>query len=728
MSGSALAQFESLMGSLYFSSHAESNLPRVTTAKILGIVNKTKTSLAALVNPVTQLIQMVTSNFLYPADIPNPNAATIISNPSAASVHDFPQYAPGSGPTLMRDGTMLESTSQGPANHLMTIATVEGQGSMQPGLISTVIPNQMAGFPVDSSANLTAVSPYATINSSAAMNIPQLENLQNRRAEKPRYFTFEGQHRKFYLAARYLRSSQRQRRHNRRIKQRLKEQSRAEMNLLQNALSYGQIAANRRRTIDERTEVAESTQEQDSDILSLESEVPEEIRPQLICWKDIDLDLEVRSIEDEHELASIDQKEVRNADLFTEPCFPIQRKPTTKIRTKDLRLRRKARNRIQPIETGKTQTEDSARWVSECTDLHGLDFKCSHEEEYRSSTLKPQLPQDKGASQTKQSVQNHIPCAIPTTIKTKSPTTLQPTIYCNYMTLPFENSEHTLMNRITANHFTRPTPSGKHKPTVQLSPGSTYSKVTQKVPTEQLQNKLNTTPSTEQIPLHPLTPKTLTLPVMGTKDVRNVPLKMTQSLQNDNVKSLLQSTVISNPMALDGFKSESMEKEMAQGKSRLSIASSRGDLSSELHVQLSYYSQPDEAATEEDLSFFSFRDGFSSEEDFSKVTVPISLSLLIMTTYILIGTAVFCKWEDVNYLKWSYFCFITLSTIGFGTKIDSENTKEKFVFITVYLAIGLIVFAMCFKLMQEEVVEKAKWFARKVGIIKEKEKKTEKSL
>ncbi len=43
--------------------------------------------------------------------------------------------------------------------------------------------------------------------------------------------------------------------------------------------------------------------------------------------------------------------------------------------------------------------------------------------------------------------------------------------------------------------------------------------------------------------------------------------------------------------------------------------------------------------------------------------------------------------------------------------------------ITVYVAIGLSVFAMCFKLMQEEVVSKCKWLARHIGVLKRKVRK-----
>ncbi|EUB64814.1 Potassium channel subfamily K member [Echinococcus granulosus] len=52
--------------------------------------------------------------------------------------------------------------------------------------------------------------------------------------------------------------------------------------------------------------------------------------------------------------------------------------------------------------------------------------------------------------------------------------------------------------------------------------------------------------------------------------------------------------------------------------------------------------------------------------DDKTVNVPISLTLCMMFIYILIGATVFCMWENPDYIKWSYFCFVTLSTIGFG--------------------------------------------------------------
>ncbi|VDO04856.1 unnamed protein product [Rodentolepis nana] len=193
-------------------------------------------------------------------------------------------------------------------------------------------------------------------------------------------------------------------------------------------------------------------------------------------------------------------------------------------------------------------------------------------------------------------------------------------------------------------------------------------------------------------------------------------------------------------------------------KSRLSMLSSLDDSASDLAVRLSYYSDDVISEANTEINQDHGEDDWDGE-DISKVTVPISLSIMIVATYILIGACVFCIWEDNNYLKWSYFCFVTLSTIGFGdivpgeqkykensllipykgqeiaipefdvcfcflgTKVDSTNPKEKLIIITMYVAVGLSVFAMCIKLMQEEVVSKFKWFARYIREIKKKVRK-----
>jgi hypothetical protein len=111
-----------------------------------------------------------------------------------------------------------------------------------------------------------------------------------------------------------------------------------------------------------------------------------------------------------------------------------------------------------------------------------------------------------------------------------------------------------------------------------------------------------------------------------------------------------------------------------------------------------------------------------SKLDIKKVRVPISLCLLVIFMYVFAGALLFSRWESWDLLTGSYFCFVTLSTIGFGdivpgTELDAWESQEKLVACAMYLALGLSVLAMCFNLMQEEVKEKCRWLARKVGIM-----------
>ncbi|KAG5449349.1 TWiK of potassium channels protein 7 [Clonorchis sinensis] len=106
-----------------------------------------------------------------------------------------------------------------------------------------------------------------------------------------------------------------------------------------------------------------------------------------------------------------------------------------------------------------------------------------------------------------------------------------------------------------------------------------------------------------------------------------------------------------------------------------------------------------------------------------KVAVPISLTLCMMAVYIVVGATVFTFWEEKDFISSSYFCFVTLSTIGFGdivpgTTVNSQNPKEKMIILALYMAVGLSVFAMCFNLMAEEVINKAKRFGRLVGFLR----------
>lgn len=121
-------------------------------------------------------------------------------------------------------------------------------------------------------------------------------------------------------------------------------------------------------------------------------------------------------------------------------------------------------------------------------------------------------------------------------------------------------------------------------------------------------------------------------------------------------------------------------------------------------------------------------------EALNRVSVSISLSLTVMVSYICGGAILFGELENWDFLNGSYFCFITLTTIGFGDMVpgdavkDDENEEDllailpgvnlQFIFCSLYIIFGMAVIAMCFSLMQEKTVRGVLALGRKVGVIK----------
>nr|CAD7265091.1 unnamed protein product [Timema shepardi] len=103
------------------------------------------------------------------------------------------------------------------------------------------------------------------------------------------------------------------------------------------------------------------------------------------------------------------------------------------------------------------------------------------------------------------------------------------------------------------------------------------------------------------------------------------------------------------------------------------------------------------------------------------VRVPISLCLLIILLYICAGAFLFNRLENWTFLEGSYFCFTSLGTIGFGDLIPglyhsyqmqyqsspsiSSTAEQISVFASsTYILFGMALIAMCFNLVQDEVV------------------------
>uniref|UniRef100_A0A1I8EG89 Potassium channel domain-containing protein n=1 Tax=Wuchereria bancrofti TaxID=6293 RepID=A0A1I8EG89_WUCBA len=109
----------------------------------------------------------------------------------------------------------------------------------------------------------------------------------------------------------------------------------------------------------------------------------------------------------------------------------------------------------------------------------------------------------------------------------------------------------------------------------------------------------------------------------------------------------------------------------------------------------------------------------SVEAQLQRISVPLSLVFFTMFAYLVAGSVLFCLWEGWTFLDSFYFCYISLTTIGFGDKFpgasvgNDKDAQKKLVITSIYLLFGMALLAMCFNLAQEEVVNKVSWLANK---------------
>jgi len=112
-------------------------------------------------------------------------------------------------------------------------------------------------------------------------------------------------------------------------------------------------------------------------------------------------------------------------------------------------------------------------------------------------------------------------------------------------------------------------------------------------------------------------------------------------------------------------------------------------------------------------------------DDVGKRPVPIILSTLLVVVYIIGGAFLFQDWEGWSLLDSSYFCFITLTTIGFGDFVPdhkhAEDGETRLVLCSIYMLFGIAMLAMSFNLVQEEVINSVKTIGRMLGILQDDE-------
>ncbi|XP_066262092.1 uncharacterized protein galene isoform X1 [Euwallacea similis] len=132
-----------------------------------------------------------------------------------------------------------------------------------------------------------------------------------------------------------------------------------------------------------------------------------------------------------------------------------------------------------------------------------------------------------------------------------------------------------------------------------------------------------------------------------------------------------------------------------------------------------YLDDPDSDEADEYSTYYE-----SSGRDKPK-PVPIWLCVFLVLSYILSGAYLFKSWEGWDYLDAAYFCFITLTTIGFGDLVPAKGVTQDKDYATIsialcslYLLFGISLLAMSFNLVQEEVISNVKSIAKTLGIIK----------
>merc|ERR1712079_148199 len=108
----------------------------------------------------------------------------------------------------------------------------------------------------------------------------------------------------------------------------------------------------------------------------------------------------------------------------------------------------------------------------------------------------------------------------------------------------------------------------------------------------------------------------------------------------------------------------------------------------------------------------------------SEISIPIILCVLAIVLYLIMGSAIFHVWEEWDIPSAAYFCFITLSTVGFGDMVPTKSFlgyeeslygKFQMVVCVTYCMAGLALLAMCMSLIQEGLMIKAERMKNKMS-------------
>lgn len=108
-----------------------------------------------------------------------------------------------------------------------------------------------------------------------------------------------------------------------------------------------------------------------------------------------------------------------------------------------------------------------------------------------------------------------------------------------------------------------------------------------------------------------------------------------------------------------------------------------------------------------------------------EISIPIIICILLIIFFLAFGSALFHSWEEWDLVSAGYFCFITLSTVGFGDMVpvksflgytESLYGKFQMVVCVTYCMMGLAMLATAMSLIQEGLMLKAERIKKKMGL------------
>ncbi|RWS09449.1 Potassium channel subfamily K member 18-like protein [Dinothrombium tinctorium] len=134
----------------------------------------------------------------------------------------------------------------------------------------------------------------------------------------------------------------------------------------------------------------------------------------------------------------------------------------------------------------------------------------------------------------------------------------------------------------------------------------------------------------------------------------------------------------------------------------------------------------DQDFSEEDEDDYSYDESDKEDEDYRTTKVPIKLCVALILGYLCIGANLFRYLEQWDFFPSFYFCFITLTTIGFGDMVPGQTLAKAeadqtltLVICAVYLILGMGLLAMSLTLVGETVRNKITAIGKRIGIIEE---------